>query len=73
MSKRIECVSCNELFNSYRAYSRHRVALRCRPPDVMREIGMIQQKNGVWVARRNAFYHDTMRPNCGDLSKLIPR
>lgn len=73
MSKRLECVACHELFNSYRAYSRHRIALRCRPPVQMLAIGMAQQKNGVWVARRYALFHDTSCAISGDLSKVIPR
>lgn len=72
MSRRCTCVSCSEQFNSLHAYQRHRVAFRCRSPEAMLAIGMIQAKNGLWVARRNAFYRMTVGVNSGDQSKLIP-
>ena len=72
MSRRCTCVACNEQFNSLHAYQRHRVAFRCRTPEQMRALGMMQGKNGLWVARRNAFYRMTVEANSADQSKLIP-
>jgi hypothetical protein len=67
------CVSCNEHFNSMYAYSKHRIAFRCRPIEEMRALGMAQTKSGAWVASRNAFKHVTARANSGDCAKVIPR
>jgi hypothetical protein len=72
MSRHCVCVACNEQFNSMHAYRRHRIAFRCRPIPEMRALGMAQMKNGLWVARRNAFYRMTVEAISADRSKVIP-
>jgi hypothetical protein len=67
------CVACNEHFNSMYAYSRHRVAFRCRTIEQMLALGMAQMKSGAWVASRNAFKRMTVEAKNGDCIKVIPR
>lgn len=72
MSKRLTCVACDLVFNSYRAYQCHRVAHRCLSVPAMQAKGMLKGKNGVWVSRRNTFFRNTSSSICGDRTKLIP-
>lgn len=58
---RNQCAGCGLLFNSTRAFDRHRtgrfgVDRRCRSTPEMRAIGMQVRDDGFWVSAANPAY-----------------
>jgi hypothetical protein len=65
------CRACGEYFNSTYALDKHRIALRCRTIEEMRNIGMDKNRAGFWISSRMA--DSTKKPNLAENPKMAAK
>jgi hypothetical protein len=65
MPDKSTCAACGHRFKSVSAYQKHRVALSCRTVAQMLAVGMVRNKNGLWVAREWREFRKTSQASIG--------